>query len=77
MAKHISPADFLAFAHILIDSAGCGRLYNRNTRLLESGVFQIGEDDKTFDRWANSVELEFDLSQPKGQRKFQRYIKDT
>ncbi len=75
MAKLILPADFLVELAIVIDSAGCGTLKGRNTRLLEIGVFQIGDDD--FDRWANSVELEFDLSQSKGQRQFKRWLENT
>lgn len=55
--------------------SGYGRFKNRNIRYLpDYGVIQIGESDETFDRWANSVELEFDVIQPKGQRQFLRWI---
>lgn len=48
---------------------------NRNVRFLEDiGLFQVGDDN--FDRWANSVELEFDLFLPKGQRQFIRWASE-
>lgn len=73
MAKKLtSPAEFLAFHAIPLDKYGTGTFMGRNTRLLEVGVFQIGDND--FDRWANSVDLEFDLSQAKGQRQFVRWL---
>ncbi len=75
MAKLKSPEEFLALLDISLDDAGCGMLDGRNTRLLEIGVFQIGDDD--FDRWANSVESEFDLSQSKGQRHLRRWLDDV
>ena len=75
MAKKLKqPEEFLTEQDITVDDAGCGRFAGRNTRLLEMGVFEIGESDRTFDRWANSVELEFDLSQAKGQRQFKRWL---
>lgn len=52
----------------------CGIHRGRAVRYLsEIGVFQVGERD--FDRWANSVEQEFDLLMPKGQRAFLRWAK--
>lgn len=76
MAKKLtSPADFLALQAIPLDKYGTGTFMGRNTRLLATGVFQIGDDD--FDRWANSVDLEFDLSQAKGQRQLARWLKST
>lgn len=74
MSKLRSPKEFLATLAITVDKYGTGTFMGRNTRLLEIGLFQIGEDIVTFDRWANSVELEFDLSQSKGQRKFRRWL---
>lgn len=50
-----------------------GTFKNRNIRFLsEIGVLQVGDDN--FDRWGNSVELEFDLWTPKGQRAFLRWV---
>ena len=74
MSKLRSPKEFLATVAITVDKYGTGTFMCRNTRLLEVGIFQIGEDAATFDRWANSVEFEFDLSQSKGQRKFHRWL---
>jgi len=39
--------------------------------LEEAGMFQIGDTD--FDRWANSVDLEFEIWLPKGQRKLRKW----
>ncbi len=51
-----------------------GTFKNRPVRFLSDiGVFQVGDDN--FDRWGNSVELEFDLWTPKGQRAFLRWVK--
>lgn len=51
-----------------------GSFKNRPVRFLsEIGVLQVGDDN--FDRWGNSVELEFDLWTPKGQRAFLRWVK--
>ena len=50
-----------------------GRLGSRNTRYLpDRMVVQIGEDDSTFDRWANSVDMEFDIGSGRGRRAFVR-----
>jgi hypothetical protein len=52
----------------------CGTYKGRNVRYLEDrGVFQIGND--CFDRWANSVCLEFEVWLPKGQRQLERWAK--
>ena len=53
----------------------CGRFKGRNIRLCGNGFLDIGEVDKTFDRFANSVEFSFDLLQKKGQRQFLNWIK--
>jgi hypothetical protein len=51
---------------------GVGEYRGRAVRYLEdSGILQIG--DTEFDRWANSVEFEFDLMSKKGQREFLRW----
>lgn len=48
-------------------NGGCAKYKGVNVRYLEtSGIFQVGTDD--FDRWANSVSLEFEVWQRKGQR---------
>lgn len=53
---------------------GYGRHKGRHVRFLSScGIFEVGEDDSTFDRWANSVELRFDIATKKGQREFIRW----
>ena len=53
---------------------GCGIFRGKHVRYLrERGVFQVGDSD--FDRWANSVDLEFDVWQPKGQRNLRRWAK--
>ena len=70
-----SPEHFLTEMTIVVDDAGCGTLMGRNTRLLEIGIFQIGDYD--FDRWANSVDFEFDLTQANGQRQFKRWLNTT
>lgn len=54
--------------------SGEGMIGGRKIRYLESaGVVQIG--DCNFDRWANSVELEFEIWLPKGQRQFSKWVK--
>jgi hypothetical protein len=54
----------------------CGILFGRQFRYLEySGQVQIG--DNNFDRWANSVELTFDIWLEKGRRQFLRWFKDA
>ncbi len=64
----------------LIDEVGialehdCGKHRGHDVRFLSNiGVFQVGEKD--FDRWANSVEMEFDLLLPSGQRAFLGWVK--
>jgi hypothetical protein len=42
--------------------------------LEEAGMFQIG--DKDFDRWSNSVDLEFEIWLPKGQRKLRKWMEN-
>lgn len=37
----------------------------------KTGMMQVS--DNNFDRWANSVELTFDVQQPKGRRQFARW----
>jgi len=56
------------------DAWGYGRFKGRNIRYLEHrGVLQIGERDEDFDRWANSVELEFEVWKSAGQRALTRW----
>lgn len=55
---------------------GCGMYNGINIRYLEHcGKLQTGDDN--FDRWANSVDKEFDLLQKKGQREFMRWASNT
>jgi hypothetical protein len=57
---------------------GCGRYRNRNVRFLEpEGLFQIGEPDEDFDRWGNSVEVEFDLYTKVGRRQLIRFALES
>jgi len=57
---------------------GCGRFGNRPVRLLEDeGLFQVGEHDRTFDRWANSVELEFRTYTGSGIRKLRKWLTEN
>lgn len=68
--------DFLASLGIHISVYGTGEWRGRQVRYLpERGAFQIGEEN--FDRWANSVELEFSLWLPKGQRALARFVENT
>lgn len=54
---------------------GVGEYNNRRVRYLESaGLFQV--NDKDFDRWCNSVDLEFEVWLPKGQRKLKRWCEE-
>ncbi|MGR9108711.1 MAG: hypothetical protein ACU843_17470, partial [Gammaproteobacteria bacterium] len=71
-------------AQQLFDEAGislkddCGKHNGRRVRwLAEYGLFQVGEDDKNFDRWANSVDFSFDLRSAAGQRKFLRWVQSN
>jgi len=58
-----------------IETYGAAKIKDRHIRYLEStGVIQIGEKD--FDRWANSVELEFEAWLPKGRRQFIRWLEE-
>ena len=57
----------------LTDGVGIWKDYH--VRYLEgAGKFQIG--DKDFDRWSNSVDLEFDIWLPKGQRKLRNWAEN-
>lgn len=61
-----------------IEYSGCSKLpiIGRNIRYLpEMGIVQIGDND--FDRWANSVELEFFVWQSKGIRQFVRWLNEN
>ena len=53
-----------------------GLIKNRPVRLVEN-LFQIGEDTKTFDRWANSVDLEFDVYKASDIRQLRRWFVDN
>lgn len=74
--KKRTPESVLRDLSVNFDKYGTGMLNGRPVRYLEmSGLFQVGDDD--FDRWANSVELEFDIWLPKGQRQLERWINET
>lgn len=69
----LSPEELLSECGIVL-KYGCGKFKNRQVRYLEeSATFQIGDED--FDRWANSVESEYDLYSAKDQRSFLRWVK--
>jgi hypothetical protein len=71
----VSPEELLSECGIVL-KYGCGKFKNQSVRYLEdSAIFQIGGCDNNFDRWGNSVALEFDLWTPKGQRAFLRWVK--
>ncbi len=44
-------------------------IFNRHIRIINTYV-DISEEITTFDRWANSSELEFDLARPSEKRRF-------
>ena len=70
--KYMNPTELFTEQGIVLEY-GCGKYNNRPVRFLrESGVFQVGDND--FDRWANSVEFEFDLYSKKGQREFYNWV---
>jgi hypothetical protein len=74
--KNNQEIEFLASFGIKLDEWGIGKWHDRHVRYLgHLGLFQIGEKD--FDRWANSVEYEFELWQPKGQRQFTRFAENV
>ena len=75
MKHNYSPEQILAELGIHLEY-GVGEYHGRPIRFLEdSGVVQIGESE--FDRWANSVDCEFDLSAKKGQREFLRWVESN
>lgn len=68
--------EFLETLGIHIDEYGTGKWRNREVRYLKQyGLFQIG--DNNFDRWANSVEWEFYIWQPKEQRALERFVENN
>ena len=74
MKKSTDPLDVITDLGIKLEY-GCGMFNGRPVRYLENlGIFQVGDDN--FDRWANSLDFEFDLWLPKGMRKFQRWAKN-
>ena len=73
MTKHTNPVALLEELGIDLEY-GCGLAKGRPLRYLATeGLIQIGDDD--FDRWANSVEVEFDVWQPKGLRQFEKWVR--
>lgn len=55
---------------------GCGWYKGLRVRWLPGrSAFQVGVED--FDRWANSVDLEFDMKSKKGLREFRRWARTT
>lgn len=70
--KKTDPESFLRIFGRDYDELGYCIINGRHVRYIEErGVVQVGDDD--FDRWANSVEMEFDVWQPKGMRQFERW----
>ena len=57
-AKSTDPLDVITDLGIKLEY-GCGMFNGRPVRYLENlGIFQVGDDN--FDRWANSLDFEFD-----------------
>lgn len=66
----------LLMEHDITLIEGCGEFKERQVRFLgDIGIFQIGDDN--FDRWANSVELEFDVWLPRGIRQLKRWLQEN
>ncbi|MFK5893146.1 MAG: hypothetical protein QM504_07985 [Pseudomonadota bacterium] len=63
---------FLKSLGIEFDEYRSARIKNRNARFY-NGYLEIGECDKTFDRWSNSGEFGFELYHKKEQRRFRRW----
>ena len=73
MKKSTDPLDVITDLGIKLEY-GCGMFNGRPVRYLENlGIFQVGDDN--FDRWANSLDFEFDLWL-KEMRKFLRWAKN-
>lgn len=69
-----NPLDIFEELGIVLEY-GYGRFKDRNVRFIDSlGLFEVGECDKDFDRWSNSVEFQFEVWQKKGQRQFLRWV---
>ena len=67
--------NFLNSIGITLDQYDLGIVKDLPVRYLKSSMtFQIGESTKTFDRWANSIAIEFDLTLNKDRRKLTRFI---
>lgn len=65
-------AELLSEFNVVLEY-GCGRYNDRPIRLLEGqGVLQVGAND--FDRWANSVDFEFDIRKKSGMRALKRWL---
>ena len=57
---------------------GYGKIGDRPIRYLEDeGLFQIGETMKTFDRWANSVEYDFEVFKASGIRCLRKWLSEN
>lgn len=53
------------------------RIKGRHARFISSiSLIQVGESDETFDRWANSVEYEWDLSRSAQRRQFIKWLQE-
>lgn len=52
---------------------GYGTFKDRPIRLV-GHLFQVGESRETFDRWANSVEFEFDVCRSAEVRQLKRWL---
>lgn len=74
MKKSLVFQEILEEAGIKLDPYDCGRFKDRPVRLVDGSWFQIGERKETFDRWANSVESEFDIGRPAELRQLRRWL---
>ena len=75
--KLADPYELFAEFGITLEYNTVGTFKDRPIRWLEDiSVFQVGEDNTTFDRWANSIDFQFDLFKAEGQRAFIRWVKE-
>lgn len=70
--------DFFSGAGIAVKNDGCGAYHgvhkDRQVRYLSNRqAIQVSDDN--FDRWANSVEFEFDFHEAKDRRQFIKFLR--
>lgn len=76
MAKLQRPEYLLLELGFDLDEFGYGMWCGRYVRYIPViGLFEVSEPFDTFDRWANSTELSFDIWLKKGQRRLRKWLK--